>query len=86
MANIDYVCGARHVGDRYTNPAATVTLHERLWAYCARGGTAHHEWQRVSTTTIDAIEAGARERRVRLTGSVAGPLGRGRLAQHAARG
>ena len=62
-ALIEYVCLAKHGADRLDAKGYAVAMHERRWAYCARGAEVHHEWTRVPPTPLDEVTTGKMEER-----------------------
>ena len=57
LANIDFMCRARHESDASYTEGPTITLNEGCWAYCGRGASQHHQWERVPATTVAEIQS-----------------------------
>ena len=45
--NIHHICLAEHNGEDRGAAGPTITLVEKQWAYCARGGYHDHEWKKL---------------------------------------
>ena len=55
MAKIDFICASAHTGEDINRDGPAITLNDRLWAYCSRGGISGHLWQRIEPTTLDEL-------------------------------
>lgn len=55
---IRFICAMAHSGEDINRDAPTITINERLWAYCPRGGITGHAWQSITPMTIDQLEVG----------------------------
>ena len=45
MAKVSWVCVSEHAGEQLMLPGPTLTLNERMWAYCRLGGAGAHAWR-----------------------------------------
>ena len=55
MAKIEFICASAHQGEDVNRDGPAITLNEKLWAYCGRGGISGHAWQRIAPTTLDEL-------------------------------
>ena len=42
---INFVCRSEHDGEDCGRDGPTITLVEKLWAYCPRAGYQNHDWR-----------------------------------------
>ena len=56
MAKVSWVCVSEHVGEQLMLPGPTITLNDRMWAYCRLGGTGEHAWRAPDELTSEEHE------------------------------
>ncbi len=54
-----YICVATHESEVAGREGPTITLVERAWAYCRRGGFADHHWQHLAGDGLPLHELAA---------------------------
>ena len=53
-AVIEWICKSDHVLDS-GREVATVTVYERRWAFCGRGGSDEHDWQEIKASPVEWV-------------------------------
>ena len=57
-ALITWICRADHDAPDRTEYVPVITLHERKWAYCLRGGSGEHEWDPIESAPFEIVRYG----------------------------
>jgi hypothetical protein len=58
-ARIEFVCAVNHNGEDISRDGPTITLNEKAWAYCSRGGFDKHRWERIPPQSISELRVKA---------------------------
>jgi hypothetical protein len=61
-AMIEFVCTAAH--QRKSDPS--ITVEQKVWAYCPSGAIDQHQWTRIDPTTVETLRSPAGNGHMRL--------------------
>lgn len=59
-ALISWVCRTDHDVQERGEYLSMVTVHQRSWAYCVRGGANRHRWEVIEPTPVELLHPSRR--------------------------
>ena len=54
-ALISWVCRADHPVQERSEYVPIITINERKWAFCVRGGDGRHDWQAIEPAPVESL-------------------------------